>query len=254
MLNEQEIDNLREGGKKLVTILQAIKEATKPGVNLKTLEEIAEREAALTGGILSFKGYRGYPAPVCLSVNEEIVHCIPRDRVLNAGDIVSVDAGLYYKGVHTDMAVTWPVGQVSPEVKRLLQGTYAALLSGTEAIRPDNHVNDISSAIEKVLRGKGLTIFKQFVGHGIGRQLHEDPMIPNFATKVPGLKLQPGIALALEPIAGLGGEAVDQDGNQWDTRAADGKPVAHFEHTVLVTDSGFEVITPLETLIGGQKY
>lgn len=241
---------MREGGRKLVTIMRTLKSAIRPGANLQTLEDIAEQEARKQGGIPSFKGYRGYPAATCLSVNEEIVHCIPRDRELRTGDIISVDIGLYYKGVHTDMAVTWPVGPTSPEVKRLMTGTYTALLAGTEAIRPGGRVNDISKAIEKVLKGKGFTIFKQFVGHGVGRQLHESPMIPNFATPMPGELLKPGMALALEPIAGLGSEAVEQGDNHWDTRAADGRPVAHFEHTVLVTDSGFEVITPLETLIG----
>lgn len=245
---------MREGGKKLIAIMQNLKEAIKPGVNLRSLEEIAEREAKRHGGIPSFRGYRGYPASVCLSVNEEIVHCIPCDRELQAGDIISVDMGLYYKGIHTDVAVTWPVGEISPELKRLIEGTYVALRAGTEAIRPGGHVNDISKAIEKVLSGKGLTIFKQFVGHGVGKQLHESPIIPNFAARMPGEKLKPGMALALEPIAGLGGESVKQDSNQWDTRTTDGRPAAHFEHTVLVTNSGFEVITPLEILIGGQKY
>lgn len=251
MLNPTEIANMKEGGKKLVAILQTLKNEINPGTNLKTLEEIALAEARRHGGTPSFKGYRGYPSATCLSVNEEVVHCIPRDRVLKEGDIVSVDMGLYYKGVHTDMTITWPVGKIGPEVRRLLDGTYAALLAGTEAIRPGNYVNDISTAVEKGLRARNLTIFKQFVGHGIGQQLHQEPMIPNFSAQTPGRELKPGMALALEPIAGLGSSAVDSGENGWDTRTRDGKPAAQFEHTVLVTDSGFEVITPLETLIGG---
>jgi methionyl aminopeptidase len=175
----------------------------------------------------------------------------PETVSCKSGDIITVDFGLYYHGVHVDAAVTWPIGAVGPEARRLLDGTYAALLAGTEQVKPGHHVGDISAAIGRTLTARGLTIFRQFVGHGIGRQLHEEPMVPNFPSGR-GRKLVPGMALALEPIAGLGSENTILDDNNWDTRTTDGKPAAEFEHTVLVTETGVEVLTPLETLIGSQ--
>ncbi|MFH0905636.1 MAG: type I methionyl aminopeptidase [bacterium] len=250
-LTEEEIASMREAGRKLVAVLAEIKSAIAPGVNLMQLEEIADRATRKHGALPSFRGYHGYPAATCLSVNEQIVHAVPQDRVLRDGDILSVDMGLYYQGVHADATVTWSVGRVAPAVKRLMDGTYAALLAGTDQVKPGAHAGDISQAIEKVLKARGLTIFQQFVGHGIGKKLHEDIVIPNFFTGEMGPKLTPGTAIAIEPIAGLGSsDQVITSPDGWTAYAEDSQPAAHFEHTVLVTDQGHEVLTPLETLIG----
>lgn len=252
-LTDEEIADLREGGRRLVLILERLRREIKPGTNLQTLSRLAETEAKRQGGLPSFQGFEGYPAPVCLCVNDQVVHCIPSDTVLQAGDIITVDMGLYYRGLHTDAAVTWAVGQVSPIVKRLMDGAYAALLAGTSEVRSGAKVSAVSGAIEKTLTGKGLTIFRQFVGHGVGHRLHENPMIPNFTTPGSSPTLIAGTALAIEPIVGLGDEETITEADDWSVRTADGKPVAEFEHTVLVTDQGYEVITPLETLIGSPK-
>lgn len=248
--NPQDIQDLKAGGRHLVKILAALAAIVKPGVNLLKLEELASQLAAKTGGTPSFKGYHGYPATLCLSVNQTVVHGIPVDRVLQEGDIVAIDMGLKFKGWHTDAAISLPVGEVAPETKRLLAGTYAALLAGTDAMRVGNRIGDISSAIERVLRERNLTIFRSLVGHGVGRELHEEPMVPNFDSGDPGPVIQAGKTLALEPIAGLGEEAIRELPDGWTIEAADGKPAAHFEHTILATPDGPEVITPLDELVG----
>jgi len=253
MLTEQDIIDLREGGRRLVAIFQVLKARVRPGTNLLELEKLANDEANKLGGIPSFKGYHGYPAALCLSPNHTIVHGIPADYLLRDGDILAIDMGLYYKGWHTDAAITLPIGEIAPEAKRLLAGTYAALLAGTDAVRPGNRIQDISRSIEKVLRGRHLTIFRNLVGHGVGRELHLDPMIPNFDPGRPGPAIHPGMTLALEPIAGLGSEDTRELSDGWTIETVDGRLAAHFEHTILVTPDGPEVLTPLETLIDGQK-
>lgn len=249
-LTNSEIEDMRAGGQIWLQVMQEIKKAIHVGTNLTRLEKIAEEKTAKLGAIPSFKGYQGYPAATCLSVNDEIVHCIPRDYELKDGDIITVDFGIYHKGLHTDGAVTWGVGNISPEAKKLLAGVYSALLAGTDAVKVGNRVNDVSTAIERVLKAKGLVTFKQFVGHGVGHKLHEEILIPNYAVSGPTPLLKANTAIALEPIAGLGRDAtvLDSD-NGWDTRARSGQPVAQFEHTILITETGIEIMTPLETLI-----
>ncbi|AKM84762.1 TPA: type I methionyl aminopeptidase [Patescibacteria group bacterium] len=249
-LTPEEINYLREGGRRLVLVLERLRQEIKPGTNLRLLAKLAETEAKRQGGLPSFQGFEGYPAPVCLCVNDQVVHCLPRDIQLKDGDIITVDMGLYYQGLHTDAAVTWTVGRVSPSVTRLLDGAYAALLAGTNEVRAGAKVSSISRAIEKTLTARGLTIFRQFVGHGVGRKLHESPMIPNFVDRGQDPTLTSAMAIAIEPITGLGTDEVITEADGWSTRTADGRPAAEFEHTVLVTPTGYEVITPLETLIG----
>jgi len=251
MLTEQDIADLKEGGNHLTTILRSLKEMVRAGVNLLELEEMADQLSARLGGIPSFRGYKGYPAALCLSVNQTVVHGIPKDYVLREGDIVAIDMGLYYKGWHTDAAVTLPVGNIAPAAKRLLAGTYTALLSGTEAARVGNRVGDISTAIEQTLRGRGLTIFRSLVGHGVGRELHQEPMIPNFRSRDPGLLLSAGMTLALEPIAGLGEEEMSELPDGWTIETVDRQPAAHFEHTLLITPQGPEILTPLADIVAG---
>lgn len=249
-LTPEEVKNMREGGRKLVEVLAAVKAEIKPGVSLNHLEAVANKETERQGGIPSFKGYQGYPAATCINVNEQIVHCIPDDRILQEGDIVNVDFGMFYKGIHTDSAVTFPVGKIAPEAQRLLHGAYAALLAGTEQVKPGNYVNDISMAIEHTLKVNKLTTFREFVGHGVGYQLHQEPMIPNYSNPTKGMKLVPNMAIAIEPITGLGSSEVITHDNGWNTSTKDRKLSAFFEHTILITESGYEIMTPIETLIG----
>ncbi|MFA5009686.1 MAG: type I methionyl aminopeptidase [Patescibacteria group bacterium] len=249
MLTDAEIIDIKECGRRLVGILAELKAMVKPGTNLLELEAAANQLASKAGGIPSFKGYHGYPAALCLSVNSTIVHGIPKDYVLKAGDILAIDMGLFYKGWHTDSALTLGVGDIAPMAARLMEGTYLALLSGTDAVRPGNRVQDISQAIEKVLRARNLTIFRQLVGHGTGRQLHLDPLIPNFDTGERGPKLTAGMLVALEPITGLGLEDTRELPDGWTIETVDGQIAAHFEHTILITPDGPEVITPLTDLV-----
>ncbi len=253
-LTPAQIVHLREGGRRLVAILARLRQAIKPGANLLDIARLAEVEAKRQGGLPSFLGFEGYPAAVCLCVNDQVIHCIPQDRVLREGDIITVDMGLYYHGLHTDAAVTWAVGKVGPAVGRLLDGAYAALLAGTGEVKAGVKVDTISRAIEKILRVRGLTIFRQFVGHGVGQELHQSPMIPNFRDADAGASptLLAGTAIAIEPIVGLGTEEVLTAADGWSTRTVDGRPAAEFEHTVLVTPEGAEIITPLEMLVGSK--
>lgn len=248
-LTEQDIADLRESGRRLVAVFQALKPRIQPGVTLIELDKLASDTIDQLGGLPSFRGYEGYPAATCLSVNQVIVHGIPTDYALKAGDIIGVDIGFYYKGWHTDAAVTWPVGEIAPEAKRLLAGTYAALLAGTDAAKVGNRVQDISKAIEQTLRGRNLTPFRSLVGHGVGRQLHLPPMIPNFDTGKPGPTLEEGMTIALEPIVGLGRDEMVESPDGWTLLAADEKLAAQFEHTLLITANGPEILTPLESLI-----
>ncbi len=249
MLTPEDIIDLKEGGRKLMAIFKELKERVRSGVNLLDLEKLADNLFSQSGGLPSFKGYKGYPSSLCLSVNNVVVHGIPIDYVLQEGDILAIDMGIYYRGWHTDAAVTLPVGKIAPETRRLLDGAYMALLAGTEAVKEGNYVQDISKAIEQILRGRGLTIFRQLVGHGVGRKLHLDPMIPNFDTGSKGMELKSGLVVALEPIAGLGKEETDELSDGWTIKTVDGALAAHFEHSILLTPSGPEVLTPLDGLI-----
>lgn len=249
MLTPEDIIDLKEGGRRLMAIFKETKEQIRPGVSLLDLEKLADNLFSQSGGLPSFKGYKGYPSPLCLSVNQVVVHGVPTDYILKEGDILAIDMGMYYRGWHTDAAVTLPVGNIAPEARRLLAGAYAALLAGTEAVREGNHVQDVSKAIEQILRGRGLTIFRQLVGHGIGRELHLDPMIPNFDSGSKGMELKSGLVVALEPIAGLGKEETRELPDGWTIETADGRLAAHFEHSILLTPSGPEVLTPLDELI-----
>ncbi len=250
MLTPEDISDLKTGGQKLVDIFKLLKEQVRPGVNLLDLEKLADNLFSQSGGLPSFKGYKGYPSSLCLSVNQTVVHGIPKDYVLKEGDILAIDMGMYYRGWHTDAAITLPVGEIAPEIRRLLSGTHTALLAGTDMVREGNHVQDISKAIEQILRGRGLTIFRSLVGHGVGRELHLDPMIPNFDTGSKGMALKSGMTLALEPIAGLGKEETEELLDGWTIETADGAVAAHFEHSILLTPQGLEVLTPLDELLG----
>lgn len=240
-----EIKMMRQAGKIVAATLQALVEHVSPGVITAELDDIAVREIQSRGGIPSFKGYRGYPASLCVSINDELVHGIPGQRVLKEGDIVSLDVGAIYSGFHGDAAVTVGVGQISDEAKRLLAVTEGALIAGIAAARHGARLGDVSAAIQEHVELRGLTVVREYVGHGIGRQMHEEPQIPNFGLLGRGPLLKEGMALALEPMVNVGGwrTKVDEDG--WTVRTADGSLCAHFEHTIVITDGEAEILTTL---------
>lgn len=249
-LSSNDIDSIRICGQKLAHILSILADSAKEGVNLLTIEDLAKAEAASAGGEPSFLGFHGYPAASCLSLNEGIVHCIPVDYTLKQGDIITIDMGLKYQGVHTDAAVTVPVGDVAPAVKNLLSGTYQALMAGVAQAKGGNRVSDISKAIEATLTDFGLTTFREFVGHQIGHSLHEGYFVPNFHdSQGPDPILKVGDAMAIEPITGIGQENVVFSADGWSTYSADGKPAAQFETTLLVGSEGPEILVPIEPIV-----
>ena len=209
------------------------------------LDIIAAREVAKLGAQPSFKGYRGFPATLCVSVNDEIVHGIPGKRVLRERDIVSLDFGVIYQGFQGDAAVTVGVGDVSPEAQRLMDTTEGALKAGIDAARPGTRVGDISAAIQHYAESRGYSVVREYTGHGIGRQMHEEPQIPNFGPAGQGPALKKGMTLALEPMVNIGDWRTSVGDNHWTVSTIDGSLSAHFEHTIAVTDAEPEVLTAL---------
>ena len=247
---KKEIKVLREGGKRLATVLYKVKEKVMPGVSTKDLDKYAEKLIKDMGDVPAFLNYRPagvrtpFPATLCTSVNEEVVHGIPSaDKILKEGDIISIDLGLQHKGLFTDMALTVPVGTVSNSTLKLLEVTEQALQVGISAIRPDTRVGDIGHAIESFVRPHHYGIVEILSGHGVGRAIHEDPYIPNFGQKEKGEKLLPGMVIAIEPMLNNGTKNVILDKDGYTYRTTDGKKSAHFEHTVLVTKEGAEILT-----------
>jgi methionyl aminopeptidase len=243
-----ELALMREAGRIVAEVLARIEEAIVPGITTQSLEAIAgEIIIDRYQAIPSFKGYRGFPGMVCTSVNEEIVHGIPGSRLLNEGDIVSVDVGVIYKGFHGDSAITAGVGQIDLESRRLLQVTAECLRTGIEAAVPGNWTTDVSKAIQDCAEGHGYSVVREYTGHGIGRQMHEDPQIPNYVTPKMGsrIRLRPGMTFALEPMVNAGGWRTRVLEDRWTVVTEDGRRSAHFEHTVAVTDNGPEILTRL---------
>jgi methionyl aminopeptidase len=246
--SEHELALMREAGRIVAEVLAGIQGAAAPGITTADLEKIADEIiVGKYGAIPSFKGYRGFPGMVCASINEEIVHGIPGNRVLNEGDIVSVDVGVIYQGYHGDAAVTVAVGQIDAASQRLMDVTARALEVGVESAVPGNWTTDISKAIQAYVEGEGFSVVREYTGHGIGRQMHEDPQIPNyFDPRIGGrVRLRPGITFALEPMVNAGGWRTRVLEDQWTVVTADGKRSAHFEHTVAVTKNGPEIMTRL---------
>lgn len=247
--NSQDIASLREGGRLLAKILERVVEQVKPGVSTNDLNLVAEREIIKVGGKSSFKGYvartahKPYPAALCVSVNDEVVHGIPGERVLKSGDIVGLDIGMKYKGFYTDMAVTVPVGRASNEAKRLILVTKKALARAISAVNSGGHIGDIGEAVQKFVEREGFGVVRELVGHGVGCAVHEEPEIPNWGKKGTGPKILEGMVLALEPMVTAGSPRVKVSGDGWAWRTADGSLAAHFEHTILVTKKGAEILT-----------
>lgn len=248
-----EIKILREGGKRLAEILAKVAEAAKPGASTLDLDRLGEDLILASGGIPSFKGYRikearvPYPCSLCISVNDQVVHAIPRrDMILREGDAVGIDIGMKWpgrSGLYTDAAVTIGVGKISSQTERLLRSTKEALGAGIKAVRPGAKIGDVSNAIEKVLERERLGIIRDLAGHGVGHEIHELPLIPNFGRPGSGMEIKAGMVLAIEPMATLGGTELELDEDQWTFRTEDGSLAAHFEHTVAVTKNGAEVLT-----------
>ena len=238
----EEISLIKEGASILSSTHGQIARAIKPGVTTKRLDILAEQFIRDSGGVPSFKGYQKFPATLCTSVNDYVVHGIPSGYVLQEGDIVSVDCGVYYKGFHSDAAFTYPVGTVSSETMRLLQVTKEALYCGIDEARVGNRIGDIGYAIQDHVRRHDYSVVRELVGHGVGRGLHEDPQVPNYGRRGHGMQIRPGMVLAIEPMINLGTRQVVQEaGGQF--RTLDRKITAHFEHTVAVLKDKPELLT-----------
>jgi methionyl aminopeptidase len=243
--SKEEVAIMRQAGKISATVLQRVKEEIKPGLKTSQLDSVAADEFKKHGAKASFKGYRGFPAHICVSVNNEIVHGIPGERRLSEGDIVSIDCGALFKGFHGDVAATVSVGQISPRAQDLLNVTEAALMEGIKAAHCGGRLGDISAAIEDYVKTRGFSVVREYSGHGVGRNLHEDPLVPNFGSRGEGPVLQSGMTLALEPMVNLGGWRTRLADNHWTVLTADGSPSAHFEHTIAISDGEPEILTIL---------
>lgn len=247
----RELERMREAARHVGEILLELRELAKPGVTTAELDRAAERSIERRGVVSSFKGYGPhglpqYPASVCISVNEEIVHGIPGPRVLEDGDILSMDFGVSVDGWHGDSAVTVPIGEISEEARRLLETTRASLYCGIEEMLSGNRISDIGAAVQKRAESAGYSVVRQFVGHGIGRKLHEPPQIPNYGPGGKGARMRAGMTFAIEPMVCVGGAEVEMLDDDWTAVTADRSLSAHFEHTILVTEQGPEVLTKLE--------
>ena len=240
----REIDLMRESGKILCSVHDELGRFVRPGISTMDLDQLGEKLIRAHGCIPNFLNYNGYPASICVSVNEEVVHGIPsRHRILQEGDIVSLDAGLIYKGYHSDAARTYAVGQISNEAQQLIDRTKQSFFEGIKYAKAGNHLHDISNAIDAYISQFGYGIVRDLVGHGIGTKLHEDPQIPNFAQKRRGPLLQAGMTLAIEPMINMGRYDVEWLEDDWTVVAEDGSYSAHYENTVLITDKEPEILT-----------
>lgn len=242
--SRREFAKMQKAGATVAAVHVAMREAAKPGVSLLDLEAISARIISERGCTSSFLGYLGtYPATLCLSPNDVIVHGIPSDYRLRGGDILSVDAGAIYEGFHGDAAFTVGIGSVTPEVQQLLDVTEEALWRGMREVRRGGHLEDIGAAVHEVGEVHGYGVVEEYVGHGIGRQMHEEPQVPNHGTRGRGLKLKTGMSLCIEPMFNMGGRHTRVDDDGWTVRTKDGSLSAHFEHTVALTPDGPQVFT-----------
>ncbi len=241
--SEDDLQGLRRSGKILAQIMRRLTKAVKAGVTTAELDGLADDLIAKEGVVPAFKGYKGYPCSLCVSLNEEVVHGIPCGRLITDGDIVSIDIGIIFDGYFSDCATTIPVGRIDSRVKKLLEVTKRSLYEGIKKARPGNHLFDISAAVQRYVEQNGFSVVRQFVGHGIGRQLHEEPEIPNFGRPHEGPMLVPNMVLAIEPMVNLGTWECRILDNGWTAVTKDGRQSAHFEHTVAITDQGPEILT-----------
>ena len=240
---EEEIQKIRKSAELLVETFHAVEEILSPGVTTGFLDEVAEKCIRSGGGKPAFKGYRGYPAAICASIDSQVVHGIPGPRKLKEGEIIGIDIGVVLDGYYSDAAKTYAVGNVSPEKLHLMETTKKALHRGIRKCREGNRLSDISHAIQTCVEAEGFSVVRALVGHGVGRELHEDPQIPNFGDPHRGPKLRAGMVFAIEPMVNMGGPEVKFLEDGWTVETLDGSPSAHFEHTVLVTHSKPEILT-----------
>ncbi len=241
----QEIERLRVSNQIVAEVLEDLKELIQPGVTTRDLDRYAEELTLKKGAKPAFKGYMGYPSSLCVSVNSEVVHGIPSDRVLNEGDIVSLVFGSYYDGYYGDSAMTLPVGGISGNAKRLIKITNEALYKGIEEARTSNRLGDISAAVQEHVESAGFSVVRDFVGHGIGQKLHEEPQIPNFGVRGRGISLKAGMVFAIEPMVNEGTYQVKVLKDGWTVVTSDGKLSAHFEHTIAITEDGPDILSKL---------
>lgn len=240
---EKEIELIRMGGDILAGALKLVREACEPNVKTKELDQLAEEYILERGGRPAFKGYQGFPATLCISINEEVVHGIPGNRRLKSGDVVSVDCGVIWEGFVADSATTIPIGDIDEETAKLLQVTEESLYKGIEQARIGNYVRDISQVVQEWVEKHGFSVVRELVGHGVGREMHEDPQIPNYVTAQRGPKLNEGLVIAIEPMVNLGGCEVRLKRDRWTIETLDRSTSAHFEHTVAVTKDGPKILT-----------
>lgn len=248
ILTADEITAMRESGRMLATVLELIKKTVQPGMTPKDVSALAAEETARLGGAPSFKGFEGYPDIICISTNNEVQHSIPNDRPFVLGDIVNFDFGVTYRGMITDAGISVSIGGLDKADKagrRLLEGTERALYAGIDQVKDGAHVGDISAAVQAVLQAHELGIVRELVGHGVGHELHEDPEIPNYGHAGTGPTLKAGMTIAIEPITTLGSHRIFQAHDGWTLLTQDGSRAAQFEHTVLVTETGAEILTQI---------
>jgi len=241
----EEIEKMRLGGKIAAAVLERIAKIAEPGMTVWELDTLAEEMILKAGGKPSFKGFKGYPTATCISINEEIVHGIPSDRVLRKGDIIGVDVGVYFEGYHTDTAITIGLEPVSSENQRLIDTTKEALINGLKEIKAGKYLGDAQSRIQETIENERFGVIRDLTGHGVGRELQEAPSIPNYGKPGTGLLLEAGMTLAIEPMVSTGDWHIDVKDDGWTVVTADKSHAAHFEHTIVVTDEGCEILTQL---------
>ena len=240
---EQEIEMMRLSNRIVSAVLDELRTLVKPGIRTKDLDDYAEARVREMGGVPAFKGYRGFPASLCTSVNEEIVHGIPSSRVLREGDIISLDFGVLYEGFYGDATVTCPVGAVSSRALELIAAAEAAFYKGIAELKEGNRISDVSHAIQTYVESRGFSVIRTFVGHGIGHALHEEPQVPNFGLPGRGARIRAGMTLAIEPMIALGDWREEVLDNGWTAVTRDRSLAAHFEHTVAVTSRGIDILS-----------
>ena len=244
--NDKEIELLRHAGKIVAMTHEYLKPYIKPGISTKKLDEMAEKFILEQGAIPSFKGYGGFPGSICASINDVLVHGIPNEKhILKEGDIISIDIGANFNGYHGDSAWTYAVGEVSEEAKELMKVTEESLYRGLEQVKPGNRISDISNAIQTFVETHGYGVPRDYTGHGIGSNLHEDPIIPNYGIAGRGPKIVRGMVMAIEPMVTLGDYHTKTLFDDWTVKTLDGKITAHYEHTIVVTDEGYEILTKI---------
>jgi methionyl aminopeptidase len=239
----REIEIMREAGKIVALTHKELKKHITPGITTKELDSIAEKVIRGYGATPSFKGYNGFPGSICASVNEELVHGIPADRRLNEGDIISIDIGAKYSGYHGDSAWTYPVGKISESVQKLLDVTEKSLYLGLDQAKPNERLSNISHAIQTYVEDNGFSVVREYVGHGIGQDLHEAPQIPHYGPPNKGPRLKPGMVLCIEPMVNKGKRYVKTLSDNWTVVTVDGQWCTHFEHTIAITETGYDILT-----------